>query len=281
MARSLNKKFFGPTSTVGSQIVASVKFDGGAAATGYIVKQVSARRYLFAKASDPSVTVKAKLVNTGTPTTIGTASITVSPYGGGTEYAMKITAKKVYTFDGNSYVWSAVAASATGQADIIADGERIETATATAVLATTGAILTVNITSGGTGYAVNDVLTVAGGTGSSATLTVSSESGGVITGVTISNGGTGYTVADPLTVTGPGNDDATFTVATLSKAVSTVTVVDGGGAYASAPTVTFSGGGGAGAAATAVLTNGVVTSFIVTNNGSGYTSAPTVTLSAP
>ncbi len=109
------RKVCGPAADAGSQFVAKVNFDGGTAVDGYIVKQVSARRYLFAKVSDPTVTIKAKLVNIASPTVQGTASIAVAPFGGSTEYALKISAKKVTTFAGASYVWNAGAADATGE----------------------------------------------------------------------------------------------------------------------------------------------------------------------
>lgn len=69
--------------------------------------------------------------------------------------------------------------------------------------AATTKVTAVSISSGGTGYAVNDVLTVAGGTGNSATLTVTSVSSGVITAITITTAGA-YTSnpTTPNSVTG-------------------------------------------------------------------------------
>lgn len=276
MARSLNAKFFGPAANAGSQIIASVKFDGGAAASGYIVKQVSARRYLFAKVSDPSVTIKAKLVNLATPTVLGTASIAVAPFGGATEYAFKITAKKVSTFAGGSYIWSATAAGSTGQADIIPGTDLApETATAHAVLATTGAMLTLTLTSGGTGYTVNDVLTVSGGGG---TVTVNTVSTGVVATFTVTTGGSGHTVGQALTVTGGTGTGATFTVATISAAIASYVVDDGGSGYDSAPTVTVASGNAVPGVATVV--NGVVTAIALGTAGSGYATAPAVIVGA-
>lgn len=162
------------------------------------------------------------------------------------------------------------------------DIEQPTTATATAVLSD-GVISTVTLNSGGTGYAVNDVLTVGGGTGAGATLTVTGESGGVITSVSISNGGSGYTVSDALTVTGPGNDDATFTVATITDGkITGVTMTNNGLGYTSAPTINITGDG-AGASITATITtdgNGRVNTTTIVNGGSGYTTA-TLTFSAP
>ena len=70
------------------------------------------------------------------------------------------------------------------------------------------------IAGGGTGYAVNDVLTVVGGTTDVATtLTVSAVSSGVITSVTITDAGL-YTTepTNDVSVTGGGGSGATFTL---------------------------------------------------------------------
>lgn len=74
-------------------------------------------------------------------------------------------------------------------------------------------IATATVATGGTGYTVGDVLTVAGGTGVSATLTVATVSTGVITGVTITSVGA-YTVnpSSPNSVTGGTGSSATITL---------------------------------------------------------------------
>jgi len=76
---------------------------------------------------------------------------------------------------------------------------------------TTGQVQVVAIATGGTGYSVSDVLTVSGGTGTAATLTVTSVSGGVVTGVSITNAGD-YSVnpTNPVSVTGGTGSNATF-----------------------------------------------------------------------
>lgn len=67
------------------------------------------------------------------------------------------------------------------------------------------------IVTGGTGYTVSDTLTVSGGTGTAATLTVTSVSSGVITGVDVATHGE-YTVAptNAVSVTGGTGSGATF-----------------------------------------------------------------------
>jgi hypothetical protein len=67
------------------------------------------------------------------------------------------------------------------------------------------------VVDGGTGYTVADTLTVVGGDGTAATLTVATVDGGVITGVTVASGGD-YVVfpANPVSVTGGDGEGATF-----------------------------------------------------------------------
>jgi hypothetical protein len=60
----------------------------------------------------------------------------------------------------------------------------------------------IQVTSGGTGYAVDMVLTMTGGTGTGAIVTVTAVSGGVITDYTVSMVGSAYVVGDNLTQSG-------------------------------------------------------------------------------
>jgi hypothetical protein len=110
------------------------------------------------------------------------------------------------------------------------------------------------INAGGTGYTVNDVLTIVGGTRTvAAQLTVTSVSAGVITGVTILGGGT-YTATPtyPASVTGGTGSGATFT---LSAGIFTLAIGVAGSGYIEQPTVSFSGGGGSGATANVTVGN--------------------------
>lgn len=130
----------------------------------------------------------------------------------------------------------------------------------------------VTISGGGTGYTVNDVLTVVGGTGTAIQITVSAVSSGVITAATITNVGF-YSVlpTNPVSVTGGTGSGATFTLGTYYFGGATIT--NAGSGYVEQPTVTFSGGGGSGAAAYATV-GGVTT---IKSLGSGTTS---ITLSS-
>lgn len=73
-------------------------------------------------------------------------------------------------------------------------------------------IVNIGINAGGTGYAVNDNLTLSGGTGTSALLRVESVSAGVITGIILIDAGD-YTAApsSPAGHTGGSGSNATFT----------------------------------------------------------------------
>ena len=147
-------------------------------------------------------------------------------------------------------------------------------ATATATVSVAGVITGIAVTSGGTGYtsAPTVVISGGGGTGATATATVSA---GVITGITVNSGGTGYTSVPTISFTGGGGAAATATVA--AGVITSIAVTSGGAGYTSAPTVVISGGGGTGATATATVSAaGVITGITVNSGGTGYTSAPTI-----
>lgn len=134
------------------------------------------------------------------------------------------------------------------------DGGGGTQASGTATLKVVGSV---TVTAAGTGYTVGDVLTVVGGTKTTAaTLTVATITGGGGTGpvgsYTIANAGV-YTV--PVTTTGAATTGGTGTGATVTVGygVGTVVLTAYGNSYTSAPTIAFTGGAGTGAAATATL----------------------------
>jgi hypothetical protein len=160
--------------------------------------------------------------------------------------------------------------------------------TAGGVQATVSAYLRIfgeTLTSGGTGYTVNDIITFVGGTGiSTASYRVTSVSVGVITGISLNTAG-GYTTvpSNPISVTGGTGTGATITV--TNWGVANITVATAGSGYVEQPTVTFSGGGGSGAAAYATVGSAVIlksiggTLDLSTTNGIGlriYDSGGTV-----
>ncbi len=140
-----------------------------------------------------------------------------------------------------------------------------------------GALSSIIITNGGSGYtsAPTVAITGGGGTGATATAVIS---GGVITSLTLSNGGSGYTSAPTIALTSGGGSGGAATAVLATRAVSSIAVSAAGSGYTAVPTVALTGGGGSGGTATAVLTATTVGSINLTNAGSGYTSAPTVAL---
>ena len=115
----------------------------------------------------------------------------------------------------------------------------------------------VAVAAGGSGYSVNDTVTLNLGTGTEATLTVSAVSSGAVTGLTIATAGA-YTAMDSdvlAVATVGGNADLTVNV-TLS--VTSVAVTTAGDGYGSAPTITL-----AGTSLTQTATANMGTGFII------------------
>jgi FtsP/CotA-like multicopper oxidase with cupredoxin domain len=76
---------------------------------------------------------------------------------------------------------------------------------------------------------------------------------GQVTSIQITSGGSGYASAPFVTLTGGGGTGAAATAYILNGAVNEIQVTNPGAGYTSAPTVTFTGGGGSGATATATV----------------------------
>ncbi|MDD5288861.1 MAG: protein translocase subunit SecD [Dehalococcoidales bacterium] len=141
---------------------------------------------------------------------------------------------------------------------------------AAATLATSGAVKSIPITAGGTGYTTATVtIEGGGGTGATATAVITD---GAVTAITVKDGGSGYTSAPKVTITGEGTGALTGTPV-LGFAVASIAVTSGGSGFTATPAVTI-GGDGTGATATATMTDGVVTAITVKDGGSGYTTAP-------
>ena len=131
-----------------------------------------------------------------------------------------------------------------------------------------GSICSADLESGGAGYTVNDVLTVVGGTGTSAVLKVTSVTGGgEITSFTTLNAGS-YTSfpSSPVAVTGGTGTAATFN---LTSAVSSASVGAGGTGYSVDDVLIVVGGVGIPAVlVVTAATAGVVTSVSIVTPGS-------------
>jgi hypothetical protein len=83
---------------------------------------------------------------------------------------------------------------------------------------TGSSVTSVSVTAGGTGYAVDDVLTLVEGRG--ATVTVTGVSSGVITTISLTAGGSGYSVGVKATTGGTGTG-ATINVLTIGTYINT------------------------------------------------------------
>jgi len=144
----------------------------------------------------------------------------------------------------------------TGQATV-AQGTTAEASASLANVSAGALTGTLTITNGGSGYSSNPVVSISGGGGSSAGVTVTPTiTDGVITAIAVS-GGSGYTSAPSISIAAPTGLE--------------ITLVSGGTNYDPTATYNVSVTGGAantGFAATAdVSVSGVITGFTVTNFG--------------
>lgn len=85
------------------------------------------------------------------------------------------------------------------------------------------AITAVAVNAGGTGYNINDVLLLAGGTGG--TVIVSAVSAGVVTAVTLLEAGYNYSTGSKATTTTSAGTGCTITVSTVGDTVTSITSV--------------------------------------------------------
>jgi len=134
-----------------------------------------------------------------------------------------------------------------------------------------GAVLTIPVASGGSGYGATVAFSAALGTGASAKATVSPA--GVVSGLSLISGGSGYSPAITFpTTTGTA---ATASADLAAGAVSQVVLETEGTLYG--PTVTISGAGTGATASASISTTGVITGYVITNGGTGYTAGTTGT----
>lgn len=151
-------------------------------------------------------------------------------------------------------------------------------ATATAALNATGRIYSATIAAGGADYEVDDVLTVATGTGG--TFTVNSVDGsGAVTGVSLTTAGTGYDNVTGAVTTGGTGTGATLTTV-CEFGISAIAVTAGGEGYfiVHALAAETNGSGGV---LDVTLDADVVDSIAVTTAG-WYRTAPVIAItSAP
>ena len=135
------------------------------------------------------------------------------------------------------------------------------------------------VNAGGQYYHLGDTLTVVGGTGTSATFTVTNvgTNGAVLTVALsgIGNYSALPTLSGVATTVSPGG--GTGCTLNLIMGIGSIAVATGGSQYTAPPVINITGGGGINATSNAILTAGSLSSIQMTNTGTGYTSAPTVT----
>lgn len=128
-----------------------------------------------------------------------------------------------------------------------------------------------SIATAGTGYATGTAIaTTNDGSGSNFTVDISSvDASGAITAVAINNDGSGYTASDTITIV---NANASG-VKTLG------TIATGGTGYAAGSAIaTTSSGSGTSLTVDLTVDNGVVTGVTINDDGSGYAASEVITI---
>jgi hypothetical protein len=284
MGRPIQKKWFGPATLPGSQIVVNgVRWADNSTSTGaYIVKQTGSAAYVVSNGVKTEIVF---MVNAASTAALlpGQCFINATPFGGSALPCYKIAQFRVDVFniantvpretgapvpDGtSSYSWSTQPAVAPGQADLITGSGAV------------GAILSITAGAAGFGYfTAPSVSFTGGGVGGAAHATVAN---GVVTGYVIDSAGSGYANGNMTIGTPPASVTATATgTATAGAVDALVTVSVPGGYYTAAPAVTVLGGN-SDATAHAVVSGGHVTSIVIDVPGTGYTTPVAFTIAAP
>jgi hypothetical protein len=149
------------------------------------------------------------------------------------------------------------------------------------VIVTDGGVTSVYVLFGGSGYAVNDVITIVHPSGTSASVIVATVNGsGSILSTQVLAGGSGYEPVEATAViTHPSGAGFTGTVLTNSGVVTGVSISSGGFGYQDLePTLDISTTSGSGAEFSFTISAGVITAINVVDGGSGYSQSDTVTV---
>ena len=91
---------------------------------------------------------------------------------------------------------------------------------------------------------------------------------GAVKTITLTNGGSGYTTIPTITFSGTTATPATAVAVIVGGAITAINIIDNGAAYTSAPTVTITGGGGTGASATTAITTAAEANLTATQTAS-------------
>lgn len=150
-------------------------------------------------------------------------------------------------------------------------------ATATAALLTTGAVRSATINAAGTGYSVDDVLTVDAGNDDATFTVVSIGPAGAVTEIVKTTSGTGYVDATgAATVVAPTGGTGCKLNIVAEFAIDDVTVDEGGAGYIQAAVLAPGAVGDTPATFAVTVAAGEVT--VITPTGGGYRVAPTLTI---
>lgn len=161
--------------------------------------------------------------------------------------------------------------------DRLARGGTGAGATATATLEATGGIRSAKVNAMGSGYAVGDVLTVAGGTGGTFTVTNVTTTGKV-KNIVKTTAGSGYANATgAATTVAPAGGSGCTLDTVVEFAVDTVTVGAGGSNYATA-VVKFDGGGNPNWSYGAATIDAGAVDTVTAPVGVTFTSVPTIVI---
>ena len=153
----------------------------------------------------------------------------------------------------------------------------VNTATGQFVNRIAGVLSGFTITNPGSGYFSRPTVTITGGGGSGAGVTIATM---IVTDVTINNTGFGITSVPVVSLISPVGSGASVSALMGIGRVSFVGVGSGYNANPSIAVTAVDGITGAGASVSAGL--GIDASFVtITNPGSGYSSIPSVTISSP
>lgn len=137
----------------------------------------------------------------------------------------------------------------------------------------------ISINNSGTNYHLGDVISVSGGTGTSASATITAvNSSGSITSISLNNPGN-YTVLPTLTgaptsVLPGGGTGATVN---LTMGIKSIALTSGGTGFVAPPRVSINDPSGQNAVATANLTGGTISSITMNDPGYGYVGVSSVT----
>lgn len=128
-------------------------------------------------------------------------------------------------------------------------------------------------TSGGSGYAIGDILNVSGGTGGQ--ITVGSLTTNSINTVVVTGGGSGYAPGSIITFTGGTGATATVLTVDGGGAILTIQMNSSGTGYTAGSQNPTGGTSGSGATVTLTVTSTGALSVTLTADGSGYSNTAT------